>query len=121
MRFLITVIFMCFSLCAQAQIEVFNLDGWTPEYADKVHNLRAGTEAKEALNQKFKRLNILDEESAKKLVTQDIQDAISNEVRSLSLAAKYKLRYLPAVVINKKYVMYGKPTKGEVLKVEGIQ
>ena len=65
----------------------------------------------------MRRLKISNADDVRKYVTQDFQDAISNEVRSLALAAKYRLRYLPAVVVDSKYVMYGKPNKSQVMQL----
>jgi len=108
-------------MALSSDIEVFTVGGWQPAYSAKTYDLSRGPVLLAELNKRLETEAYLDEKSIEKHLTPLLQQAIASSTVATAMAAKYRLRYLPATVINKRYVVYGTPTVEQLNHVmEGL-
>jgi hypothetical protein len=120
MRTLIPVFLLLYSgqsFCAK--VELFTVGGWEVDIAAEIYHLDRGRLAVAAVNTALAASGITKEDQAKKFITKDLQLTLSRSVKGTALAARYRLRYLPAIVIDGKYVVYGTPRREKILELIG--
>ena len=103
------LLFLSVNAFAEDRYEVFTLQDINVDYPASVtvYHLTAGDQWLKKLNAALKQMNITNEQDAAQLVTDEFKQTLSNQSVGLAKAAKYKLKYFPAIVLNEKSVLYG--------------
>ena len=100
---------LCGAINAQAQVyEVFIAQGEvTPQANTTVYHLAQGDALLKTINLSLGANGVTDEQTAAGYVTQSLQDALMAQMTGLTKAARYQIKYLPAIVKDQTYVVYG--------------
>ncbi len=72
-----------------------------------VYQVNGGDRVMAEINDQLKRDGITREEDGERYVTEQLKHALANQAIGLVKAAKYQLKYFPALVIDGEYVIYG--------------
>jgi len=110
MRQLVTFFFFIgFTLSTYAEeFELFVVD--SDLYAQPgvtVYQVNGGDRLMAEINTQLKRDGVTREEDGEAYVTQAFKEALANQAIGLVKAAKYQLSYFPALVIDRRFVVYG--------------
>jgi len=102
---------MSLFLALPARAEVFELFVIAPVsevgQGVTIYDINGGDREIAAINRKLARDGVTSEDAGAHYVTDTLRRALSNQATGLMRAAGYQLRYFPALVIDRRYVVYG--------------
>lgn len=109
------------SLFAQV-FEVFYV-GSKPNDLSNTYNVKyfsvdASERAVQNINSLLKKSGVNNEKDALKFIPSDLMTNIEAGYRSLMTASNYQLSYFPAIVVDKKYVLYGSTNPKDFLEIK---
>jgi len=115
MRYLVVFITCLSSVSVYAQsFELFTTNNVSlVDPTVRVYHVAAGDQLLQQANGQMKAAGVRNEEDGARFVTEELKDALANQVNGIIRASKYQLSYFPALVVDGKYVIYGTTDIGD--------